>query len=156
MYVHRNIQSCSCNYCYSGKKTPVAYSESVCSFSYPARNALAPYYIVIGGLSACTIFFTLSHTRHCCRKNVMEHKMCCDFLYNFVQSVSHSKKNSRRCHKCLFIRLHVKCPLFFSDFNEICYLLNIFSKNRNIKFHENSSSGCRVVPCGQTDRNRRT
>jgi len=26
-----------------------------------------------------------------------------------------------------------------------------FSKNSNIKFHENPSSGSRVVPCGQTD-----
>jgi len=28
----------------------------------------------------------------------------------------------------------------------------IFEKNSNIKFHENPSSGSRVVPCGQTDR----
>jgi len=27
----------------------------------------------------------------------------------------------------------------------------VFEKYPNIKFHENPSSGCRVVPCGQTD-----
>jgi hypothetical protein len=27
----------------------------------------------------------------------------------------------------------------------------IFEKSSNIKFHENPSSGSRVVPCGQTD-----
>ena len=27
----------------------------------------------------------------------------------------------------------------------------IFEKSSNIKFHENSSSGSRVVPCGRTD-----
>ena len=27
----------------------------------------------------------------------------------------------------------------------------IFEKDSNIKFHENPSSGSRVVPCGQTD-----
>jgi hypothetical protein len=26
-----------------------------------------------------------------------------------------------------------------------------FEKSSNTKFHENLSSGCRVVPCGQTD-----
>jgi len=29
---------------------------------------------------------------------------------------------------------------------------HIFEKSSNIKFHENPSSGSRVVPCGQTDR----
>ena len=28
----------------------------------------------------------------------------------------------------------------------------IFIKTSNVKFHENPSSGCRVVPCGRTDR----
>jgi hypothetical protein len=28
----------------------------------------------------------------------------------------------------------------------------IFEKSSNIKFHENPSSGSRVVPCGRTDR----
>jgi len=28
----------------------------------------------------------------------------------------------------------------------------IFEKSSNIKFHENLSSGSRVVPCGRTDR----
>jgi len=29
---------------------------------------------------------------------------------------------------------------------------DIFEKHWNIKFHENPSSGSRVVPCGRTDR----
>jgi hypothetical protein len=36
----------------------------VCSLSYPASKANAPYYIVICGLSGSTVFFsTLSHKR---------------------------------------------------------------------------------------------
>jgi len=31
------------------------------------------------------------------------------------------------------------------------YSRQIFEKDSNIKFHENPSSGSRVVPCGQTD-----
>jgi hypothetical protein len=39
----------------------------------------------------------------------------------------------------MYMGLHVKYLLFFSR------------NPRNIKFHENSSSGSRVDPCGQTD-----
>ena len=47
----------------------------------------------------------------------------------------------------------VKCPLFASDFNETSNFLDFFfSQNaRNVEFHENPSSGSRVVPCWQTD-----
>ena len=32
------------------------------------------------------------------------------------------------------------------------YSLRVFERYSNTKFHENSSSGSRVVPCGRTDR----
>jgi hypothetical protein len=48
--------------------------------------------------------------------------------------------------------LHVKCPLFLSDFNETWIFSAQFRKILHIKLHENLSSGSRVVPCGQTDR----
>jgi len=51
----------------------------------------------------------------------------------------------------MYIGLHVKHPLFLSDFNESISRY-IFKKYSNIKFHEHSSSGCRVVPRGRTDR----
>jgi hypothetical protein len=47
------------------------------------------------------------------------------------------------------IGLLVKYPLLLSDFNEA----GIFSKKiLKYHFHENPSSGSRVVPFGQTDR----
>ena len=47
------------------------------------------------------------------------------------------------------IGVHVKCRLFLSDFNEIWTISKDFSKKySNIKFHENPSSGSRVVTCG--------
>jgi hypothetical protein len=52
----------------------------------------------------------------------------------------------------MYIGLHVNYPLFSSDFNELGFSRQIFKKYSNIKFHENPSSGSRVVPCGQTDR----
>jgi hypothetical protein len=59
----RNIQGRSRNHCYRGKAISIKYSVCVfvcvrvCSLTYPARNAHAPYYIVICGLSVSTIFF---------------------------------------------------------------------------------------------------
>jgi hypothetical protein len=48
-------------------------------------------------------------------------------------------------------RLHVKFPLILSDFNETWILSTGCGKKSNIKFHQNPSSGSRVVPCGRTD-----
>jgi len=45
--------------------------------------------------------------------------------------------------------LHVKYPLFLSDFNEASR--KIFEEYSNITFNENPSGGSRGVPCGQTD-----
>jgi hypothetical protein len=39
------------------KTVSIKYYECVCSLSYPARNAHAPYYIVMCGLSRSTIVF---------------------------------------------------------------------------------------------------
>jgi hypothetical protein len=46
------------------------------------------------------LYFSTSHKRCDFRKEVPEDKMCFDFLYNFGVNISHSKKNSVRCHKC--------------------------------------------------------
>ena len=49
----------------------------------------------------------------------------------------------------MYIALHVKYPLFLSDFNET-WIFSSFEKSSNINFQENTSSGSRVVPCGRT------
>jgi len=49
---------------------------------------------------------------------------------------------------------HVKYPLFFSEFSETRTSSADFLKPSNIKFHENSSCGNRVVSCGQTENER--
>jgi hypothetical protein len=48
----------------------------------------------------------------------------------------------------MYIGLHVKYPIFLL---RILHLETICTKNSNIKFNENPSSGSRVVPLRQTD-----
>jgi hypothetical protein len=52
----------------------------------------------------------------------------------------------------MYIGVKVQYPLFLSNINDTSIFQQIFEKNSNIKFNESASSGCRVVPCGQTDR----
>jgi len=51
----------------------------------------------------------------------------------------------------MYIGLHVKYPVFLSDFNESEFYRQILETYPNAKFHENPFSGNQVVPCGQTD-----
>ena len=78
--------------------------------------------------------------------------MCFDFLYSFVWNTFVLKKTWSSFDQKMYIGLHVKCPLFLSDFYEAFTFSTVFlKKKRNIKFHENSFGGSRVVLCGQTD-----
>jgi len=42
------------------------------------------------------------------------------------------------------IDLHIKYPIFLSDFNQTGISRQIFEKFSNVRFHENASSGIRV------------
>ena len=53
--------------------------------------------------------------------------------------------------KKVYIGVHIKNPLFLSDFNETCISSTDFKKYSNTKFHENPSSGSRAAPFGDTD-----
>jgi hypothetical protein len=60
MYYTRNIEARFRNHCRRGQAISITQLEYVCSFIYPARNAHAPYYTVICGLSGCTVFFHIA------------------------------------------------------------------------------------------------
>jgi hypothetical protein len=94
-------------------KPTITYSECVfCTLSYPARNAHAPSYVVSSvACPAVPHFSTVSHKRHDnWEKKVTEHKMCILIISTaFVSNISHSKKNSARCHICAQVS---KYPLF--------------------------------------------
>jgi len=52
----------------------------------------------------------------------------------------------------MYTVLHVKYPLFVSDFNELEFSGQILEKYSNMKFRKNRSSGSQVVPCRRIDR----
>jgi len=52
----------------------------------------------------------------------------------------------------MFISLHVKYPVFLSDFNETwIFSTDLKKKFSNIKYHVNASNGSQVVPWGKMD-----
>jgi hypothetical protein len=51
----------------------------------------------------------------------------------------------------MYIGIHVKYPLFLSDFNGTWNFSSDFLKIPDIKFYEEPSSGSRVAPYGRTD-----
>jgi hypothetical protein len=51
----------------------------------------------------------------------------------------------------MHVRIHVKYPLFLSNFNKTRISSTGFRKILKYDFHENQSGGSRVVPCGRTE-----
>ena len=106
MYVYNNIEARSCNHCCSGKTVSTTLWTCVCSLSYPACNAHAPY-CHLWPDPFLQYFFALSHKRYNFRgrKKITEHKM---FILipsaTFVWNISHSKKKwARYDKKCILV-----------------------------------------------------
>jgi len=127
------------------------YTTWVC-VALGIQHAMCMGHLVICGLPRSTIIYNFSHKRHDFRKKkVTEHKMrVLIFSTTFVWNISHSKKKWERYDKTMYNGLHVKYPSFLSDCNETWIFSTDFGKVL-IYFHENPSSGCRVVPYGRTD-----
>jgi hypothetical protein len=67
----------------SKSNTHYIFRVCVCSFSYTALKAHAPYYTVICGLSGSTINGSTINGKIPPPKKVTEHKMYYDFRYKF-------------------------------------------------------------------------
>jgi hypothetical protein len=124
----------------------------VYSLSYPACKS----HIAIILLSvACVVlpyFSTLSHKRNDFLENVIEHEMCVlTFSTTFVWNISYSNtKSASYCHKCTNVFMwstHYSCHILM----KFEFSWQIFKKYSDVKFHENLSSGSRVIPCWRTD-----
>ena len=126
----------------------------MCSPRYPACTAHAPYYIVACGLPGLyNIFPHFLITERFSKKKVTEHKMCVFFFStNFARNNYRFKNNS-----AIFDQKYTLVCMGGTRY--CCRILmenklsgQMFAKDPHIKFHENSSSGSRVVPCGRTDK----
>ena len=75
------------------------------------------------------------------------------FSTPFVRNIFYSnKKWATRDQKYMLVFMQsarYSCPISM----ELEFSRQVFEKYSNIKFHENPSSGSKVVPCGRTDRN---
>jgi hypothetical protein len=149
--LQRNTAARSRNYCYRGKA--VKYCKlwaGVCSLIYPACKALAPYYIAICGLSASTIVihFTSLTARFSIKKTLLNIK--CVFWFS-LRILSATFLILRTFERDIVINVQ-RSPLLLTDFNQTGIYSTDFRKISDIQFHENSSCGSRVVPCGWTER----
>ena len=97
-------------------------------------------------------FLTFCHKRHDFRKMVTERTVCVlIFSTNFVYNISHSKDNLARCSRtCDEVFMGSTCYLC-RLLKKLQFSRQVFEETSNIKFHQNHSSGSRVVPYGRTD-----
>jgi hypothetical protein len=120
----------------------------VCSLSYPARNAHAPYYIIICMAVVC--FSTLSHKRYDFRKKKLLNTKCefrfsLQILYKIILILRSTERHmiinvhTPSCRvQVILVRLLWNMD-FFDRFSKKC---------SNVKFHEIPSNGSPAVPCG--------
>jgi hypothetical protein len=133
-----------------GGRVGVFMRVRACSLAYPACNAYAPYCDVICGLGLHRIF------RHYLINSVILGEKLwnikCVFWFS-LQLLSKTFLLLKRIYRDIVInvkRLHAEYPLFLSDFNET-WIFSTDLLKTPIKFHQNSSSGSRIVLWGQTD-----
>ena len=116
------------------------------------QHAMRTRHIVICGLSGSTIFCHSISKRQNFRKKKWQQKTRI-FIFSiiFVRKYSHSKKNwARYDQKCIFVftwSTCYSCPILM----KLEFSRHIFEKYSKIKFHENPTSGNRVVRRGQSD-----
>lgn len=74
------------------------------------------------------------------------------FLCKILSATLSILRRIQRDISQMYIDIHVKCPLFLSNFKETLTISTHFRKKCvNIEIHENPSSGNGVVPCGRTE-----
>jgi len=103
----------------------------VCSINYQARNVHAPY-CFLWPAPLYNMFPLYLTNGWILEKKVLDTKCVLVFSTAFVRNISLSKKKWARYDKYIYIGLHVKSLLFWSDFNGTWIFLDIFSKNPQI------------------------
>ena len=102
------------------------------------QHAMRMRHIVICSFSRSTIFFHIISYK---AKKIIECKMFVLISLQILPETFSFSEQLNEVRLIMHIGLHVKCPLFLSDFNETCNFAIVYRKTHNIKFHENPSSG---------------
>ena len=97
----------------------------ICSLRYPAYNARAPYHLWPARLYSFSHYLVKTWFL---KKNLLNTKLCLAFLYYYCLKHFSFQKQLSEIWSKMFIDLHVKCPLFWSDFNETWILTTDFWK----------------------------
>jgi len=118
MYVQCNTEARSCTHCCSGKAISITYYETVL-INLHIQHAMRMRHSVFCGLSGFAVFFhIISQAARFSGKMLLNIK--CVFRI-CLQISSHTfliLRSTERDVKNVYIALHVKYPLFSSDFNE--------------------------------------
>jgi len=130
MYVQRNKESRSCNHCCRGKSASIAYYEYV-FVSLVIQHAMCMRHIAIRVLSGSTVLFHIISLTARFSKNVTEHKMCFDFLYNVCLKHAIVRRTARDMIKNVYCSSYA-IPVYLSDFNETLISSTDFRKNTQI------------------------
>ena len=102
---------------------------------------------------ALQYFSTLVHKLHDFRNKVIEHKVCVlIFSTTFVWNILQCKKKWVIYDQKCVLEFMYSTPYNWQILIKLEFSRPVFEQYTNIKFHENPSSGSRIVPCGQTDR----
>jgi hypothetical protein len=160
MKVERNIEALSRKYCCRRKAIYMTFR--VCVLALLNRHAKRMLHTYIVSYVACLTvphFSTLSHKRHEFREEKFVENIVF-FFYFFLQRLSETFIIIRRifaknCHKfteTLMWSTPCSCQILIT----LEFSGRIYEKYSNTKFRENPSSGSRVAPCGQTDKQNMT
>ena len=115
-FVQPLLQKIAKSNTYSGRVC-VCVRARVC-VALGIQHAVRIDHIVICGLSGYTIFSILSHKQQVFRKQVIEYKMCFDFLYNFCLKHFSFQEELSEIQLKIHIDVHVNYAIFLSGVTE--------------------------------------
>ena len=149
MYVYRNTAVHSRNQCCHLKRSIIYYKCLYSCHSYHVCKLHLVCAVLYCELSGSTTFSTLSSwTVWFFGKGINEHKICFDFLCNFCPKHFSFQEEFSKVSQ-MYVFLYVKTRFSYQISMKLEFSPKVFEKNLSIKFHENRSSGNRVVPWGR-------